>query len=563
MRWFYIAAVIRAPATLTSLLLLGLLSACTTLPPGVQPVPDDDPAAGLLTLPAGRSVVVLPDELDYTGRARLEWPDGRVYDGDWVDGRPHGLGVEQTPDGSRYRGAWRNGHRDGHGILELADGQRYEGAFVAGQREGQGTLTGPDGEYRGQWAADVPDGEGAFEASDGTWYRGQWRDGQRFGEGSYRSIDGSVYEGAWVNDQPYGFGRLERPEGAHYEGEWRQGRQHGYGREEGPPGLVYEGTWAEGERHGYGEEQRPDGSRYVGEWRAGKRHGQGREEHPDGSFHEGMWELNQPLGPGYRRAPSGIEISGLWNNDAVSTGLLVLPSGPEYAGPLFGDANRIASGRLRRWLHTTAGRGDPYAQLLLGTLYLDYQEPAPDVGVARRWLSRAAAVGIAEAQFRLALTYENENPPRVVELLAEAARQDHVGANETLAEYYYGGITVPRSLERARGYYERAVARGSVPARNNLAWLLATANEPELRDGERAVALIRGVALSSGAWQYLDTLAAAWAAAGEFDRAVLVAERAIAIAQRELAGDTLGEVALLERRLDGYRNRHAYVEAAP
>jgi hypothetical protein len=552
--------------TLTAVTVVLLVTACAALPEGVPEAPGDDPAAGILTLPSGRAVPVYTERLSYRGEARLEWPDGRSYQGDWVNGRPHGEGMESLPDGTRYRGQWHQGQRHGHGELEQADGARYVGDFVNGVREGRGTLTGDDGVYRGEWAADVPDGKGVFEAADGARYEGDWRLAQRFGYGAYATRDGSRYRGDWAYDQPHGFGRLEDADGASYEGEWQQGRQQGYGRAEGPPGLVYEGTWVDGDKHGFGREQRPDGSSYQGDWQAGKRHGQGLEVRPDGSFHDGAWELNQVLGPGQRRAPTGIEISGMWNGDTVSTGLLKLPSGLEYAGPLFGRGARAASPHLIEWLHSGAGRGDPFAQLMLGTLYLDMERPAPDLERARQWLSRAARAGVAEAQYRLALTYEDVNPPRVVELLATASRQHHPGANETLGEYYYGGITVPRNLERAIGYFQRAVDGGSVTARNNLAWLLATAADPRHRDGARAVALIRPIALYSGDWQYLDTLAAAWAAAGDFEQAVAIARRALEAADPRANGeamDEMDEVTAIERRLAGYRRGQAHVEPAP
>jgi Flp pilus assembly protein TadD len=111
-------------------------------------------------------------------------------------------------------------------------------------------------------------------------------------------------------------------------------------------------------------------------------------------------------------------------------------------------------------------------------------------------------------------------------------------------------------------YYERAVAHGSVTARNNLAWLLATASEPALRDGNRAVTLIRPIALYSGAWQYLDTLAAAWAAAGDYQQAADTVQRAIGLADRE-GGELAGDVLEMAERLSGYREGRAYVEPAP
>ena len=58
------------------------------------------------------------------------------------------------------------------------------------------------------------------------------------------------------------------------------------------------------------------------------------------------------------------------------------------------------------------------------------------------------------------------------------------------------------------------------PAQNNLAWLLATCPQAALRNGVKAVGLAREVDRLSGAKDpgYLDTLAAAFAEAGQFPR---------------------------------------------
>ena len=540
-----------------------LIAGCATLLEGVPPAPADHPAAAVLTLPSGRQVPVFPDKLGFTGRAELTWPDGRTYRGDWLNGQPHGQGEDILPDGEHYDGDWRQGRRHGHGRLTLRDGSSFVGDFVNGVREGIGILRTEDGVYQGHWLGDVPHGLGAFTAPDGERYDGDWRLGQRSGYGRHVTPDGAVYAGDWHDDRPHGFGRLEAPDGGNYEGEWRDARQSGYGRSEGPPGLIYEGIWLDGQRHGFGREQRPDGSHYVGTWHEDKRHGQGLEVLADGSFHDGTWELNRTLGPGQRRAATGIVISGTWNGDTVSTGLLELPSGAQYAGSLFSHGGSVASARLLDWLHATAGRGDPSAQLMLGTLYVELEDPAPNPEQARKWLGRAAEAGIAEAQFRLALIFEDVNPPRVVDLLSRAARQSHALANETLGEYYYGGITVPRNLRRAITYFQRAVDAGSITARNYLAWLLATADDPAHRDGARAVDLIRPIALYSGQWQYLDTLAAAWAATGEFDKAIATATQAIEAASREPVGETADELLAMERRLADYRLGRAHVEPAP
>ncbi len=71
---------------------------------------------------------------------------------------------------------------------------------------------------------------------------------------------------------------------------------------------------------------------------------------------------------------------------------------------------------------------------------------------------------------------------------------------------------------------------GSVATRNGLAYVLATAPDPALRDGGRAVRLAEAaVAESEGRHpDYLDTLAAAYAEIGDFERAVAEERRALA-----------------------------------
>jgi spermidine synthase len=69
-----------------------------------------------------------------------------------------------------------------------------------------------------------------------------------------------------------------------------------------------------------------------------------------------------------------------------------------------------------------------------------------------------------------------------------------------------------------------------IDARNNLAWTLATTGDPALRSPEEAIALIEAPALGSDNPWLLDTLAAAYAAAGRFDAAVSTAGRALRLA---------------------------------
>ena len=72
-------------------------------------------------------------------------------------------------------------------------------------------------------------------------------------------------------------------------------------------------------------------------------------------------------------------------------------------------------------------------------------------------------------------------------------------------------------------------------ARNNLAWLLATAAEASLRDGGKAVALARQANQETGEKNpvVLHTLAAAYAEAGKFPDAVEAAQHALRLAEAQ------------------------------
>jgi len=93
--------------------------------------------------------------------------------------------------------------------------------------------------------------------------------------------------------------------------------------------------------------------------------------------------------------------------------------------------------------------------------------------------------------------------------------------------------------ERRRHAEELALLEGpegcaGTPAlRNALAFALATLPDPELRDGDRALALAREATQADGAASpdYLDTLAAAYAELGRFDEAVVEQRRALALVE--------------------------------
>ncbi len=139
-----------------------------------------------------------------------------------------------------------------------------------------------------------------------------------------------------------------------------------------------------------------------------------------------------------------------------------------------------------------------------------------------------------------------------IERYGEALRLDpeyapaHNNLGRALADSGKGQEAVTRYREALR------LSPDFAEAHNNLAWLLATASDPGVRDPGEALRLAeRAVALTEGKEaNYLDTLAAAQAAAGRFGDAAATAERAVALAR------TNGQKALaaeIEPRLARYR----------
>jgi tetratricopeptide (TPR) repeat protein len=114
-------------------------------------------------------------------------------------------------------------------------------------------------------------------------------------------------------------------------------------------------------------------------------------------------------------------------------------------------------------------------------------------------------------------------------------------------------------LDDARARFEEALrASPDWPvAQNALARILATHPDPARRDPARAVHLADRAAELTGYEnpRILDTLAAAYASAGNFEKAVSVAEEAIRLAQDEALA------ASIRVRVNLYRERKPFVDA--
>ena len=123
---------------------------------------------------------------------------------------------------------------------------------------------------------------------------------------------------------------------------------------------------------------------------------------------------------------------------------------------------------------------------------------------------------------------------RFSEAVAQFQRTLELMPNSVQGHYRLGlALQSQKKIAVAMAEYEKVLELNPkhALALNNLAWLLATCSEPSLRNGSKAVELARQTEQLSGGNQpnVLDTLAAAYAEAGQFGEAVETVKRALSL----------------------------------
>jgi len=154
----------------------------------------------------------------------VELDQGRLFEGNVVDGKP-----------------------SGKGLLRYNNGDRFEGFFDDGKRIGRGT----------------------YHLSAGDFYQGFWVRDRLNGPVSYRDASGNKYEGPILAHKPHGDGVMTYVNGDQYTGSFEAGEPHGRGI------MVY------GPSRGGNHEDR-----YEGEFSKGMRHGAARYVWADGATWE-------------------------------------------------------------------------------------------------------------------------------------------------------------------------------------------------------------------------------------------------------------------------------------
>ncbi|QDU41318.1 lipoprotein NlpI [Maioricimonas rarisocia] len=145
----------------------------------------------------------------------------------------------------------------------------------------------------------------------------------------------------------------------------------------------------------------------------------------------------------------------------------------------------------------------------------------------------------------------------------DEAVKDYTAAIENFRGYSEAFVNRAYALEQLGQFdaavidYEEALRLepDSALAANNFAWMLATCANEKARDGQRAVELAEKACELTGNrnGEYLDTLAAAHARAGDFEAAIERAKEALELLPDDMKPET-------QARLELYRNGQAYAE---
>ncbi|MGY1408550.1 tetratricopeptide repeat protein [Luteimonas sp. A611] len=186
--------------------------------------------------------------------------------------------------------------------------------------------------------------------------------------------------------------------------------------------------------------------------------------------------------------------------------------------------------RAMGWLRADAEKGDGASAVRLGHAYMAGELGAPDEVEGALWMERAIADGHV------------------------AAYVDYGGW------YFYRHGNTLDARRRGIELWRKGAEAGAAMARNNLAWALCTAPEPELFDAASGLEAALPLLEDGGRSAWLDTVAACHAAAGDYGRAVELQTGAMSsLMPAEIASDAERDDGYAAR-LALYRQHRRYLE---
>ena len=196
-----------------------------------------------------------------------------------------------------------------------------------------------------------------------------------------------------------------------------------------------------------------------------------------------------------------------------------------------------------KWWRKAAEQNYAQAQYNLGTSYCYGRGVAKDEAEGVKWHRKAAEQNFAEAQGAMGTSFLTgqgvaKDEAEAVKWFRKAAEQNFAPAQYNLGSSYCFGRGVAKDEVEGVKWLRKAaegVQVNECNVLNALAWILATSQNSEIRDGSNAVVFAeKSVAATNRKTPAdLDTLAAAYAENGQFEKAAATQQEAIALLQTE------------------------------
>ncbi len=213
-----------------------------------------------------------------------------------------------------------------------------------------------------------------------------------------------------------------------------------------------------------------------------------------------------------------------------------------------------------------AKEGDQQLQLYLGQAYLfGLDGVEQDPLQAMYWLELAAIDDSQVKKLIAQLFHYGEGLPKNNEMAfhwyMKAAKAGDVEAMERVASFYATGmVETDDSCSDAIAWYQNAAGKGSILSRRNLVWLYSTCPNPNLRDGDLALKIAKQLIarLPQLDASDFDNLAAAYAACGEFDKAIEAQRQAMASLGNEDGIQTRYQT--FQQRLEHYKQHRIWID---
>ena len=256
---------------------------------------------------------------------------------------------------------------------------------------------------------------------------------------------------------------------------------------------------------------------------------------------------------------------------AVNAGLdtAMLRLGYYYQAGLYGES-KVAEGEAL--LVRAAALNNVEALVRLGWMHALGEQVEEDKELSERYFLRAAqrdeGAKVQYAQFLTVPDFGLELNRQALRWLRQVAKNDNPEAMLLLGNLYARGTHVKKRVRRARSWLKKAAAAAPNNANlvNEVAWTLTVSHLPRLRDERYALKIMdRVMADENNAARlnpaYLDTWAAAYAANGDFERAIAVQQKAIEQARSN--EDPNGDLPILREHLDSFRAGELIGEQVP